>query len=410
MRNRDASTLRLSDDPSGESGPVPAQVTAADRLVDVWLEPPHNRVAFQRVDTFLPTAPIGRGTGPKREFEASPTEIDSITFDDGTGSSTIADFLESSFTDGFLVLRGDRILVERYYNGMTPATRHILMSVSKPLAGLTAGAAVDAGLLDVRNRVGDLVPELGSSGYADATVQHVLDMAVRLVFDQNYDDPGSELQREDRAAGWRSSLPGDPPGSQAFISGLAKAGPHGERFQYCSPTTDVLAWILERQTGISYPDLVSRSLWSRIGAGHDAFVTVDSTGFPYACAGVNATLSDVARLGRLILDGGAWGGQRVVSRGWIAEAINGAGALVSTAVEPDEVGVIYPHAVYHNHLWTTRDPRGTAFGIGIFGQFLWLDPTSDVVIVKFSSWPAAFDQRMVGDHLRAVGALAEALS
>jgi len=385
-------------------------MTAADQLAAVWLDPLHNRTAFQRVDTFLKTAPIGRGSAPTREFPVSPMDIESVAVSGAGAASTIGDFLARSYTDGFLVVRGSELLFERYYNGMTPATRHILMSVSKLMAGLTAGSGVDAGWLDLEARVDDVVPELAASGYAGATVQQVLDMGVRVDFDQNYDDPASELQREDRSAGWRPALPGDPPSSKAFLSGLARAGDPGERFQYCSATTDVLAWILERQSGVSYPELVSQSLWSKIGAAHDAFVTVDSTGFPFACAGICAALSDVARVGRLVLDGGTWDGQAVVSRDWIAAMRNGPGSFVSTAVEPDEVNLVYPDAVYHNHWWTTRDGRGTIFGMGIFGQFLWLDPTSDVVVVKFSSWPAAFDQQMVGDHLRALGALAEALS
>jgi 6-aminohexanoate-oligomer exohydrolase len=375
-----------------------------------WLEPPHNRLAFQRVDSFLRTAPISRGKGPVREFARAPQEIDHITYEGTSGESTIGAFLERTFTDGLFVVRGETILCERYFNGLTPSTRHILMSVSKPLAGTLAGALVAADRLDLDSLVADIVPELGASAYADATAQQVLDMAVHLQFRQEYDDPTSEVQTEDRVAGWRLPLPDDPPNSKAFLATLTKTGPHGGRFQYCSATTDVLAWILERRSGLTYPELLSRSLWSKIGAANDAFATVDSVGFPFACAGVCAAMPDLARFGRLVLDGGTWNGETVVLPEWITETGHGPGSMVSSALEPDGVRNIHPGAVYHNHWWTTRSRRGVMFGAGIFGQFLWLDPISDVVIVKLSSWPLAFEPADVSEHVLALGALAEELS
>jgi CubicO group peptidase (beta-lactamase class C family) len=375
-----------------------------------WLDPPFNRLAFQRVDSILRTVPISRGSGRVREFGRTPTEIDSLTYAGSFGESTIGAFLDRTFTDGLLVMRGDSVLCERYFNGMMPSTRHILMSVSKPLAGSLAGMYVDAGILGLDDRVADIVPELGASAYGDATVQQVLDMAVHLRFREEYDDPTSEVQTEDRVAGWRSPLPEDPPNMKAFLAMLAKTAPHGGRFQYCSATTDVLAWILERRSHVDYARLLSESLWSKIGAADDAYVTVDAAGFPYACAGVCATMPDLARFGRLVLDGGTWNDEPVIPAGWIVEARQGPGSPIISADEPDGVRPIYPEAVYHNHWWTTRSDRGTFFGVGIFGQFLWLDPSADVLIVKLSSWPAAFEPSDVSEHVLALGALAKQVS
>lgn len=375
-----------------------------------WLDPPYNRSAFQRMDQILTVATIGRGHDQVRRLDDSAATSGLEGLGGEAGTAAQEQFLERSCTDGFLVMRGDTILVEDYRNAMTPQTRHCLMSVSKSLAGMLAGSVIRSGLLDLEARVSSVVPELDSSGYGDATVQQVLDMAVALQFGQDYDDPSSEVQTEDRAAGWRPSRPGDPPDSKSFLASLRKQGEHGTRLQYCSTTTDVLAWLLERATGQPYQELLSSRLWSQIGAADDAYVTVDAAGFPYACAGVCATLRDLARFGLLVLQGGTWEGRSVVPTDWIAETRFGHGSPVSSDPAHAAICNVFPDAVYHNQWWTTRDEHGSVFGAGIFGQYLWLDPTTNLVIVKLSSLPAAFDPEDVEAHLRFLRDLARSLT
>ncbi len=347
-----------------------------------WLNPPFNRAAFQRVDQLLPVAPIGRGAGPARELK---TVLQEGLIDEA--------FLERTSTDGLLVLRGETIVAEHYRNGLTPATRHSLMSVSKSIGAMAAGCLVASGALDLQARVEAVIPELAGSAYAGATVQQVLDMAVALRFDQTYVDPRSDVQTEDRASGWRPKLPGDPPHTKAFLATLQPSGAHGSRFQYCSATTDVMAWLMERVSGRPYPELVGELVWSQVGAEHDAFVTLDSAGFPYACAGMCATLRDLARFGRLVLDGG-W------NAGWIEATRHGAGSRIASAPEYEITAGIFPDGVYHNQWWTTRNARGSFYAVGIFGQYLWLDPVADVVIAKLSSLPLPLTPESSLDHFR----------
>src|SRR5260370_30633830 len=100
---------------------------------------------------------------------------------------------------------------------MRPDTRHLLMSVSKSLAGSLAGIFVASGLLDPSATVPAYVPDLRHSAYGDATVQHLLDMVVSVVFNEDYADPQSEIQRQDRATGWRAAREGDILGNYRLI-------------------------------------------------------------------------------------------------------------------------------------------------------------------------------------------------
>ncbi|MCZ1005928.1 serine hydrolase domain-containing protein [Streptomyces lydicus] len=371
---------------------------------DNWLEPPDNHWAFNHMERLLSTAVIPRGRAGHRRFAAAEVELEEAVIATGEGSSTVAEFLARTATDAIVVLRGEQMLFERYYGEAAPHRRHALMSISKSIAGMAAGCLVAEGVLDVSATVETYVPELASSAYGTATVREVLDMTAALRFSQDYDDPRSQVQTGDRAAGWRPQHDGDPAGVRAFLTGLEPDGPHGRRFQYCSATTDVLAWVLERAAGQPYPDVLGERVWSRIGAEHDAVVTVDPEGAPYACAGISATARDLARFGRCVLDGGVVDGRQVIPQEWIHATRRGGRA----AVLPDrDLGSIHPNGTYRNQWWNPGDSVGTLFGIGIFGQYLWLDPQRDVVIVKLSSLPHPRDAR--AEHAAGLAMIAAAV-
>ena len=262
--------------------------------LDNWQDNPGNRWAFQHVDELMTTATLSRGGGPVMDLSSNEIPL----------TREVDEFLQRTSTDGFLVLRGRQIITERYFNGMTDSTPHLFMSVSKSLCSAVFGQFVASGAVHTDALAAHYLPELANSAYGDATVRQVLDMSVAVEFDESYDDPSSEVQTQDRVAGWRSSLAGDPCDSYEFLATLKKSGDHGISFSYCSANTDVLAWILERVTGRGYRDLLSANLWSQIGAEHDAYVTVDRSGFPMANAGVCGTMRDLARFGRVVLDNG----------------------------------------------------------------------------------------------------------
>ena len=111
------------------------------RLVTVanWQEGPMNRWSFQHASELVPSAVVSRGSTPVLPLVEAPEELDGLVLDGVSCASTLEAFLEQTYADGFLVLKGGRIVFERYFNGMLPATRHLLMSVSKSLCGILAG-------------------------------------------------------------------------------------------------------------------------------------------------------------------------------------------------------------------------------------------------------------------------------
>lgn len=380
-----------------------------DTLVTLanWQDGPYNRWAFQHVSQLIPTAQISRGDGPVAALPRAHQDLGALAFDGGNGRMTIAEMLEDTYTDGFIVLKDGAIVTERYFNGMTPQSKHLLMSVSKSLTGILMGILAGQGLLDLAASPARYVPELKDSAYGDATVQQTLDMTISVVFREEYDDPDSEIQQQDRATGWRPALPGDLMGNYHFLPTLKKAGPHGVVFQYCSACTDVLGWIMERVSGLPLAELFSREVWARLGAEHDGYVTVDRYGAALANGGICVTLRDLARFGLMILQDGFVGSRAVVPAGWIEQTRNGGdnGPWSHHARWSD----LYPRGSYHNQWYNTEDAHRSFYGTGIHGQHLWIDPAARLVIVKYSTRPAALDATMTAQTLAGLTAIGQAL-
>ncbi len=317
-RNRTAADLGLM------SGAPPfrnaAQVTLAN-----WQEAPYNRWAFQHVRDLVPTARIRRGDGPVWRFPHAERDLSRIRFRNAGRDLTVGDLLDRTWTDGFLVLHRGRIVTERYFNGMTPDTPHLLMSVSKSVTSTVAGILAGRGELDVAAPVTSIVPELAGTSFEGATVQQLLDMRTGTRFDETYEDPKADVRLYEQVYLWRPRdgrrLPED---AIAYFKTLRNDGKHGGPFRYRSILTDVLGWVVERAGGARLADLISRELWQPMGAEFDAEVTVDGHGNAMADGGICATLRDLARFGQLFLQWGRRGRQQIVPRAWIQDTIRGA--------------------------------------------------------------------------------------
>ena len=201
----------------------------AERLVTLanWQEGPYNRWAFQNVGAVVPSAAISRGTGPVLELPVELEELGALPLAEVPDEPTLDQFLRHSYTDAFLVLRDGRISYEAYFNGMTRDSKHLLQSISKSFCGALAGTLVERGVLELDAPTRTYVPELWDSAYGDATVAQLLDMTASVRFSEEYADPVSEVQAQDRAAGWRPRRPDDPETSYAFLRSLRPDGRHG---------------------------------------------------------------------------------------------------------------------------------------------------------------------------------------
>src|SRR5262249_38385055 len=126
-----------------------AQVTLAN-----WRTAPFNQWAFHHVRELLPTADIPHDPTNLRELATKSASLERLQIAGADGKKLALDqTLKVTSTDGLVVLHRGSIVLERYFNGMTEHSPHILMSVSKSMLGLLAGILARHGILKVSQLV-----------------------------------------------------------------------------------------------------------------------------------------------------------------------------------------------------------------------------------------------------------------
>ena len=373
-----------------------------------WEDPPYSRWAFQHVREFIPTAGIHRGPGPVSALEQRPRDVLGVPCGlPGDERPTVGEWLSDSFTDGFLVLHRGCVVAEHYFDHMRPHTTHLLQSVSKSIVGTLAGILAYRGQISLDGQVADYVPELAGSSFEGATIRHLLDMRTGTRFNEDYEDPTAEVCRYETVIGWAPPL--EPPaasGLYEYITQLENASAHGGCFAYRSILTDVLGWVLEKASGLRLPDLLSREIWAPLGAEFDADVTVDRHGSALADGGICAALRDVGRFGQMYLQGGVFNGRSIVPRAWVADCRTG-DEDVRRAFADSPEGASLPGWFYRNKWWVKDSGNGVFMGLGIYGQMLFIHSAAEMVGVKFSTWPVAWDDEFLQRDVRGMEAVAE---
>jgi CubicO group peptidase (beta-lactamase class C family) len=378
------------------------QVTLAN-----WRTAPFNRWAFHHVREILPTADIAHDPANVRHLSVRPAALEHLRIRAADGQAlTLAQALQSTCTDGLVVLHKGAIVLEGYANGMTQRSPHILMSVSKSMLGLLAGILVGQGVLNPSGLVSDLIPELKATAWAGASIMQLLDMRTGVAFNEDYQATAGPIIAYRKAAGWNPLPPGEQASDlRSYFQELTETdGPHGGRFCYVSPNTDLLGWVIERASGKRYADLMSELLWQSLGAAENAYLTVDRLGAPRAAGGMCASTRDLARVGQLLVEDGAWRNRQVVPSSWIAMIANDGDPQAWAA---GNLAAYYPGLPIHYRAkwYVDRRPPGLLFCLGIHGQNLFIDRKHEIVIAKFSSQPQPLD----ADRIALTGQLVSAL-
>ena len=374
-----------------------------------WRTPPHNRWAFQHVSELVPSAQIWRGSGTSSILKRAPQDLSAISFVDHTGAqTTFGAFLGSTSTDGVCVLHRGAVITEHYRNGLEPHRPHILMSISKSITALMIGILVERGLLDPSRGIAAIIPEVADSAFADCTLQHMLDMTVGVDFTEDYLAAEGPITAYREVSGWKPPTdPARPGDLRSWLTTLRAKGEHGHAFHYVSPVTDVLGWVIERVTTRPFAEVASELLWRPMGAEFDGYVTVDRFGAPRAAGGVCLALRDLARVGLMMLENGVANGRQVVPFSWIADTRFNHDRQ---AWENGEGAAANPSGGYRNKWWIMGDEHGSYTGIGVYGQYLWVDPVASLVIAKFASQPLPTDDNVDLDTARCCEAVGRALA
>lgn len=289
----------------------------------------------------------------------------------------LAQFLADTWTTGLVVLVDGKLAHQEYFLGNDSSSRTISWSVAKSVVSALVGIALGEGLIaDVNEAVTTYVPSLAGSGYADATLEDVLTMSSGVRFDEDYGDFNSDINRMGRAVAFGTSI-------DDFVRSLKPERPPGTYHHYVSMDTQVLAMVLREATGESLSSYMRSRLWQRIGTEADAYWLVDRNGVELAFGCLNATLRDYARFGQLYLQGGTWEGEQIVPAEWVKKSVSPDAARLQPGPNPSSDSVLG----YGYQWWIPGDDEDDFLALGIYNQFIYINPSRSVVIAKSSAYP-----------------------
>ncbi len=357
-----------------------------------WRQHPFSVWGFTHVDSLIPVAPIATAMPVSALRRGAELDLARLAIVWGGSRRSAAAALEETHTDGFMVLKDGAVVAERLINQQADS-RHIVFSVSKSITATLAGILVGQGALDPEAPVSQYVPEVAGSAYADASLRHVLDMSVSIRFVEDYLDPLGDVARYRAAMGW------NPPGAlqaadgiNAFITSLPRADhPHGHRFHYVSPNSDLLGWIIERAGGDTVANLLSRHIWKPMGMAQDGLITLDRHGAPRTAGGICTSLADLARFGEMMRNKGRFNGAQIVPASWVNDILEEGDAA---AWSRGEMVNLFPDGRYRAKWYVPFPSSNVLCAIGIHGQWIYVDIDAGVVAVKQSSQPIPADEAL----------------
>lgn len=425
-------TLCLAPAAFAQSTPLSAQDT--DPRVMGWMQgfpPPADKLITQpdsnffsfpklrwsvcHLREFLPTEEISRGLGAPStlRYPSAPRfadlrqEIDALSFMPLNADTPMSweQSLYANYTDGILILHEGEVVYERYFGCLDETGKHAAMSMTKSVTGLLGEILVAEGKLDDTLLVRDIIPEIGESAFATATVRQVMDMTTGVKYSEDYSDPNADIWLYSAAA---SPLPKPegytgPNGYWEYLQQVKPDGEHGAAFHYKTINSDMLGWIISRVTNRSVTELASERLWRPMGAEQDAYQTVDAKGVPFAGGGISASLRDLGRLGQIMLDEGTFGGKRLFPAE-VVEHIRKGGDPSKFSGFPT-----IPNGSYTSQWWVFHNDHGAFAARGVHGQTIYVDPTAKMVLVRFASYPQAQNGFIDPTSLPAYQAVAEYL-
>ncbi len=334
-----------------------------------------NTLTFRSIDAMFEVIRVPT-SGQPSVLKEHPAALDfTYTFE---GHQIAAqEFLERTYTNALLVIKNDEIVFERYLNNTTPDTHFLSMSMAKSVTSILIGMAIsDGAIASVNDPIVKYVPELKGTGYDGVTIRQALMMRSGVEWNERYDfGKESPMQQLHNAAIVENRIRFTEPALHA-----ARAHPPGEVFNYSTLETGVLGLVIAHAVKRPLPQYMADRWWRRAGMQSEGFWLADGSpplGRAVNGMGFNAVLRDYGRIGLMMLHGGRANGIRLLPAAWVREATSAQGA--QPAIPGSTRGYQYQ--------WWTFLGSDAYCAIGLQGQYLYVDPKTQTVVVKLSYFP-----------------------
>lgn len=322
----------------------------------------------------IPQAP---STSTLRKVAQKPR----ISYQSDSGEKTVEDYLKQTRTTALLILKDDQILLEHYQYQRTATDKFTSWSMAKSLLSLLMGVALSEGKISsLDDLILKYVPELANHPYGKTSLRQLLQMSSGIKYAEN--PPSGDGDGVKLVLGHASQTISGGPEAVAHLN--TSLNPAGKEFNYSSADTYVAGMALQNALGKPLSVYMSEKIWSAIGAESEASWNTDKAGYDIAYAFFNATLRDWGRLGRLLANDGSLDGKAVIPRNYLIEATTPQGEHLGFNKRKSDFG-------YGYQFWLLPGSTRQFVLIGTRGQYLFVDPNSKLVMVRFSVRKKWFD-------------------
>ncbi|WP_280348625.1 serine hydrolase domain-containing protein [Nocardia neocaledoniensis] len=332
---------------------------------------------FCRMHTVVPSARMTASSEPQQWPVGDPMELPA-SYEFAGRSKSFEDFFVETDTAALLVLQGGVIRHEQYALTGGPDVPWISMSVAKSVVSALVGIAVAEGhIRSIDAPISDYVPVAPGSAYDGVSIKDVLQMSSGARWNEDYSDVDSDVFRLNAAMAGLGTL-------DEFVATVVRDNEPGAVCRYNSGDTQVLGALLVRATKRSITEYTQEKLFEPLGMTSPGYWLLDSTGMEVAFAGLNMTARDFAKFGELYRNSGRWQGNQIVPEDWVRASVTPdarhlqPGRPIVGTHRFDDYG-------YGYQWWVPAGDRGEFSAIGVYNQFVYVDPTADAVIVKLSA-------------------------
>lgn len=302
-------------------------------------------------------------------------------FDPEAFCRTLAATLSEANLHGIVVEQRGVLQFEAYFEGrdnpggawfsrevrFSAGDLHDLRSITKSLTGLLVGVALERGQLkSIDQPVMDFFPEhadLKTPERARITLAHLLTMTHGL----DWDESGSYVRLGNSET--RMRMARDP---DRYVLEREVVAPPGSRFVYSGGATALLGEVLARSTGLPLEALAEEALFKPLGILHTEWRR-DSRDRVTAFGGLRLLPRDLAKIGRMLLDGGRWQGRQVIAPSWIEASFR--------SHVPAAPSLRYGYQWWRGEVVMPARSIAWVAAQGNGGQRLYLVPELDLVIV-----------------------------
>ena len=350
-----------------------------------WRLPPFNREAFSKVREIMPTASINWKKGSVAQDSESKNKKLTVRLKENE-ETELDGFLNQTTVDALQVSHRGKIVYKWHSPYCSSSSPHIIFSVSKSLTALLIGCIIDEGLVTEETLVSQIIPEAKGSAFENASVRNLLDMSVSSNFIEDYEATSGIFLDYRQSTGWNPQDIDDTSHLKSFLLSLKKnTHGHGEKFEYHSTNTDMLGIIIEKCTGKKYAHYFYEKLMKPLGAKDDAYVTLDRMGTSRAAGGICISASDIMSICEMVRTFGKNDqGAQVFPENWIKDILN---SETDKRFNLDGHYDIFPEGLYRSKWYRPYTSQNIIFGLGIHGQWIWIDFDKELSIVCLSSEP-----------------------